>query len=278
MNYKCPKCGSNINNTNFCPVCGNKLTNDNNNVDYLLIGVILLIFFPFIGIIFCILMWNRDQRLKKALKWYFICVGAFIVLVFGLVLLFINMAKDIPTDDKSYSFRCNSFCNSSYTIEGNTCICKDGRTYNFENDSYTDNDIDNSNDNNYEDDYDYDDDLDNSNDVNISFNRDKWLNDTSSNKYVITVIGYTTCPHCSNYKPVIENVSLNKKMKLYFVYGDKMDSRDYAVLLKTYNINEFEGSVPFTFVTYNGKVIRQHTGSMNESETLNFLDNLEQYM
>jgi len=106
----------------------------------------------------------------------------------------------------------------------------------------------------------------------LSAEMSTWLNDTRSDEYVVTVIGMTTCPHCQNYKPVIEEVSKNENIKLYFFEADTITNEaDNKALENAYELENYEGSVPYTFITKNGEFIADNVGGMDKDATLNFL-------
>lgn len=284
MKIKCNKCGNEINNTNFCPYCGNQINNVNPNVtndsSYLLVGIFLIIFFPIVGIIFCAMMSSRDSRFKKVLLWYGIGVAVIVILFILFVFLLLGL------DDKnSYQYKCKNYCNGSYVIEGNSCVCDDGRTYDIFEDENNNNNNNSNNDNEIKDDEEIkDDDEVKDNEVNdneyisTEFNKDEWMNTVNSNEYVINVIAASWCPHCQNYKPIIMDVAKKLKIKLYFIESDKLSSDDYKAYTTTYELSEYDGNVPFTFITHKGNVLGERVGEMGLDETINFINSVKQYM
>ncbi len=315
MKVKCNKCGNEVQDNNFCSSCGNMLNsnssinannsnNSNNNINSnnskddinLVVGILLTICSPVIGIVFCCVMSSREPRLKKVL--YF-AVGYIIVAVlFVAVMIFIKLSV---IDDLKYNnddeHICSNYCSGGYVVEGNTCICKDGRTYELytdNNDKYEDNNNDDIIDNKPNPDtgsdpkYDTNNDSKSNNDENYvitEFNKDEWLKLTKSNTYVINVIAASWCPHCQNFKPVITEVAEKTKTKLFFIEVDKLksmvpeDAEDYIdAFTTTYELKDYNGGVPYMFVTRNGKVVAEHSGEMNLDRTMEFINNTKQYM
>ncbi len=84
MNIKCQNCGREVNNCKFCPYCGTKVQSD----ELFIIGIVLMIAFPLMGIIFCLLESNNEPRLKKVLMWYGI-ITVVVAIVVITVLWFI---------------------------------------------------------------------------------------------------------------------------------------------------------------------------------------------
>lgn len=97
-----------------------------------------------------------------------------------------------------------------------------------------------------------------------------WYNDTLENK-VVTVIGSSTCPHCQEYKPIIEDLAEEYDFKLYFVEADQISEEDSSVLHESYDLENYEGYVPYTFVIDKGKFVTDTTGFESEETTIKFL-------
>ncbi len=280
---KCNRCGYNIENkNNFCPNCGNQLGNVSSNNDYLLIGVLLLLFMPLIGIIFCLLTMKSDSRLKKVLLYYFVIlvvfIGGLILLAYGLASMF------FPSNDpSSREFKCFKFCDGEYSIENYYCVCKDGRSYDMfpereeinnnddNNNNNDDSNVDDGNNFNNDDKTYTDDEL-----IKTKFDKTEWLNTVSSSEYVINVIAASWCPHCQNYKPIVIDAAKKKKIKLFFIENDKLSKEDYTAYTTSLQLNKFKGSVPYTFITFNGKVLNERVGGMDLEETIDFINNTKQ--
>ena len=97
-----------------------------------------------------------------------------------------------------------------------------------------------------------------------------WVNDSKTGK-VVTVIASSTCPHCQEYRPVIEKLSKENDFKLYFFEADGLSEDDQVTLLSTYELSDYEGSVPFTFIVDSGKVTASTVGYATEDATIEFL-------
>lgn len=97
-----------------------------------------------------------------------------------------------------------------------------------------------------------------------------WLNDTASNT-VVTVIASSTCPHCQEYRPVITQLSIDNNFKLYFFEIDQLSSDDQQKLVSTFELSDYEGAVPYTFIVKDGEVVATTTGYADENSTKSFL-------
>ena len=104
-----------------------------------------------------------------------------------------------------------------------------------------------------------------SNDIN------KWYEDTLKDT-IVTVIGTTWCPHCQEYKPVITRLSNEKGFKLYFFEIDTLTEEQVNTVTKTFNLENYTGAVPYTFIVKNGKFISDTVGFSSEEETIEYLD------
>lgn len=261
---KCRKCGREINNSKFCPYCGN--CTDNPNTNYLLIGILLIIFFPFLGIIYCAVMSSRDSRLMKVIMWYGISVAVIVVLFLLFVFAILSSLSE-RSDENSYETICYDYCKSSFTIEGNTCICNDGRTYELysEEDKKDNTEPKENDDDEYFEEY----------NVTTEFNKEEWMNLVNSDYYVINVIAASWCPHCTNFKPVIITAAKESKIKLYFIETDKLSEEDKNAYVNTYNLENYKGGYPYTFITRKGKVLTEHAGEMSLDETLEFINSVK---
>ncbi len=102
-----------------------------------------------------------------------------------------------------------------------------------------------------------------------------WQEETSEDKAVVTVLALTTCGYCQNYKPVIEELQEEYDFILYWYEIDTLSDADYTTLTSTYDLLNYEGSVPYTFVTKNGEFIVDVTGGMEKADTLKFLKDNE---
>lgn len=97
-----------------------------------------------------------------------------------------------------------------------------------------------------------------------------WAEDVKT-KTVVTVIGSTTCPHCQDYKPVIKKLAKENDFLLYFFEMEELSEDEKNVVLGTFELNNFEGGVPFTFIVKDGKVVSDTTGYSTEDSVIKFL-------
>ena len=96
-----------------------------------------------------------------------------------------------------------------------------------------------------------------------------WYNDTLTDEYIVTVVGSSTCPHCNEYQPVIEEIADEYGFKLYFFKTDKLSEEDYNKLVNAYQFtNEY---IPYTVIIKNGKVIAGVEGFESKDSTIKYL-------
>ena len=95
--------------------------------------------------------------------------------------------------------------------------------------------------------------------------------DTEKEEPVVTILGLTTCGHCQSYKPVIEKLADKYGFKLYFFELDELNESDRLLVEKTYKLETYATSVPFTYIVKKGEVIAEDTGFENRNKTLDFL-------
>lgn len=99
----------------------------------------------------------------------------------------------------------------------------------------------------------------------------EWLVDAEGEEPVVTIMGMTTCGYCQQYKPVIESLAEEYGFKLYFFETDALSSEDAYIVESTYELDEFQNQVPFTFIVQDGEVISQNTGYKDQNEVVKFL-------
>lgn len=97
-----------------------------------------------------------------------------------------------------------------------------------------------------------------------------WSKDVKE-KTVVTVLASTTCPHCQAYKPTITKLSKENNFVLYFFEIDSLSNDEQNVVTSTFELKNFEGAVPFTFIVKDGKVVSDTTGFSTEEETVKYL-------
>lgn len=100
-----------------------------------------------------------------------------------------------------------------------------------------------------------------------------WIEATKKDEYVVTVLGQTTCGHCKNYKPVMEEVKEEYGLNLYWFEINLMTSKDYKGLTKTYKLPSYTEATPYTVITKNGKVIDDVQSALGKEALVEFLTN-----
>ena len=100
---------------------------------------------------------------------------------------------------------------------------------------------------------------------------DEWYEDITSGNTVVTVLGSSQCDHCQALKPVIINLAKKNDINLYFFEADSYNQSDYERLTKSFELQDFDGSVPYTFIMKNQEFLGQTTGYQNESVIKQFL-------
>ena len=98
----------------------------------------------------------------------------------------------------------------------------------------------------------------------------EWLIDTKKDEFVVTVLGQTTCSHCLNYKPVINEVQSEYNFNLKWIEIDTLSSVDRNIVENTYKLIDFEGT-PHTFITKNGKLIKELSGEVTKTRLISAL-------
>ncbi len=97
-----------------------------------------------------------------------------------------------------------------------------------------------------------------------------WSKDVKD-KTVVTILASTTCPHCQAYKPTITKLARDNNFVLYFFEVDSLTTDEQNIVTSTFDLTNFEGAVPFTFIVKNGKVVSDTVGFSTEEETVKFL-------
>ncbi len=88
----------------------------------------------------------------------------------------------------------------------------------------------------------------------------EWYEDVKSNNTVITVIGASYCGHCQEYKPYITTLADKHKLNLYFYEIDTLSEEDNNKLTTSFDLIDYQGSVPFTIIFKNGQAVATHEG------------------
>lgn len=118
----------------------------------------------------------------------------------------------------------------------------------------------------------------------VMFNEDKgvkesseqvvaWSTDTSQEEPVVTVLASSTCGYCAQYEPVIEALAEENDFKLYWFELDQLNDTDTQTLISTYELEEFDGSVPYTFITEDNQFVTHTIGAMDKANTELLLKN-----
>ena len=87
----------------------------------------------------------------------------------------------------------------------------------------------------------------------------------------ITVLASSTCPHCQEYKPVINRLSSDHGFDLYFFELDEFSEDEQNILVGTFELKNFSGAVPYSFIVRDGKFVDDAVGYSNEESVVNFL-------
>ena len=96
----------------------------------------------------------------------------------------------------------------------------------------------------------------------------------TNGKKVITVYGASYCSHCQDYYPVITKLANKYDLNLYFFEVDTLSKENpdaYDKLMNSFEINDYDGSVPFTYIMNHTEYKVSTTGFVNREYTINFL-------
>ena len=104
----------------------------------------------------------------------------------------------------------------------------------------------------------------------VVYDVSEWATATKEDT-VVTVLASTGCGHCQAYKPVINELSKVHKFNLYFFELEELSQDEQNVVLTTYELENFTGSVPYTFIVKEGKIIDDTLGYADEETTVEFL-------
>ncbi len=97
-----------------------------------------------------------------------------------------------------------------------------------------------------------------------------WYEDTKKDEYVVSVLAQTTCSHCHNLKPIIEEVQNENGFKLHWIDIDTLSEIDRNAVTNIYKLENFEGT-PHTFITKNGTLLKEKSGEMTKTKLISFL-------
>lgn len=271
---KCSNCKAEVDiSVGFCPYCGNKIVKRVNETRYKIMILLLLFCFP-IGILYYCLNYEDDYRMAKTFKKLFSLLLIPHIAFFVFIALFIIEGIRNGGEMSVEEAECSVYCvGSGYKLEGNYCYCNDGKSKKL--------------DDSIEDEPSKEEIIDepkNEEKIEASivksdnFDTEKWLNEVKSKNVIINVIASSTCPHCHNFNPIIEKVATENNVKLYFIEVDKLDGEKFNTYINSIEIPGYKGYVPYTFITYDGKVVSENLGELDSSDTDILVKNvLKQY-
>ncbi len=98
---------------------------------------------------------------------------------------------------------------------------------------------------------------------------DDWIEETKKEQYVVTLLSQTTCSHCTQFKPVVNEVVQEYGDNFMFKIFEIDTITNIAVrnkLIYAYDI-KFEGT-PHLFVTYDGKLLGEFEDVERTKENL----------
>ena len=100
------------------------------------------------------------------------------------------------------------------------------------------------------------------------FNRDinRWQKDVRAGNTVVTVIGASYCEHCQAYKPVVQALANKHNINLYFYEIDTLSETDQDKLTSSFDLPDYEGRVPYTFVMRDGQFVKSYEGFQDQSQ------------
>lgn len=225
-----------------CPKCNNEITDES-------------------GI--CSYCKNKSTNFLQKLV-----IMAIMVFIFFIVCMYtiINKYNNRINDEygKIYGTSCKNYCNgSNYEVNAVKCMCSDGRVI-----KHTDIGKDEKIESKYNNDLKYEVVKYDNFDLNV------WYNDVKSENLVINVISASYSEYCNSYLPIAESVTKEKNIKLYFIDIDMLSYDDAETFTKKFELSNYDGHIPFTFVTYGGEVIDDVTGKLDEEDLINFIDKI----
>ena len=100
---------------------------------------------------------------------------------------------------------------------------------------------------------------------------ENWDKKTTNGYPVVTIIGSTKCSHCQEYKPVITALAKKYKFKLFFFEVNEMEEEETEILYNKYELENYDGHIPYTYIVNNNKFISDKTGFASREDTIEFL-------
>ena len=84
----------------------------------------------------------------------------------------------------------------------------------------------------------------------------------------VVLIGRDDCSHCISFRPTMESVAKQYKMKVYYINTNTIDNEeDYNELWAFFDAN----GTPTTAVVSDGKLIAREEGELTRSNLISFL-------
>lgn len=99
----------------------------------------------------------------------------------------------------------------------------------------------------------------------------EWMEETKKDEYIVTVYASSTCGNCANHRPVMEKLQKEYGFKLYWFELDELTASDSKAVTEEYDISDYDGRVPFTFVMKDGKYLGNILGAQGEEAVVEFL-------
>lgn len=81
----------------------------------------------------------------------------------------------------------------------------------------------------------------------------------------VFIIGTSTCPACTQYKPVVEELIESKDVEVFYIESDKVDQEAVLELVENYLDNELEWT-PTTYFVVDGEVNEVLPGALRYTE------------
>jgi thiol-disulfide isomerase/thioredoxin len=99
----------------------------------------------------------------------------------------------------------------------------------------------------------------------------EWIEKVKEDKYTVTVLTLSYCDYCKQFLPVITEVQGEYGFDLYKFEIDTISETQRNTLTSTFEMKNFEGSVPYTVIYKNGKYVADNTGYIDKAATIKFL-------
>lgn len=100
----------------------------------------------------------------------------------------------------------------------------------------------------------------------------EWYGKLEKGELVVTVIGSVNCGYCQQYKPVITKFGEDNNINVYFFEGEELTEEEYNIVESAFNLENYEGSVPYTFIAKDKKFIMDTVGYRDEQGVIDMLE------